>query len=440
MQTREALLEAAIRRALDSLCGDYPSMAADLRAALASAQAAGIDLASGSGADWSTPLTAETRAYLHDKHVGPRTPDDWRKHATEGENTAQAVIERHRRELRTTGGMLAAALERAEAAEAMLRAAPAADLTDDQIDACVGNLGMAPYSVLAGPDEIRKFARKLLAERAFHPQAHTIRTMQATVKFRDRNPHVASAVAAAFPEWDVRCDDIWTGSPADIIVSPANVLGRMDGGIDQVYIDRFGWQLEARLQRDIKTMYNGHLPIGCAHLITTYDNEVPLMICAPTMNWPPGYVGNTENAYQAFRAALRCALTEGVKALGRAPVLLVPGLATATGRMSGDVCAAQLRRAWDEVLVGANAVPPPEQEEPGSERKLSAPALGVHGTFGKGVPERLVVQAAQRHFELEGAQHALAPEQRRQQERDRRALWHMLNGPLDDDAQAAPPF
>lgn len=37
------------------------------------------------------------------------------------------------------------------------------DLTDDEIDACVGNLGMAPYSVLAGPEEIRKFARKLLA-------------------------------------------------------------------------------------------------------------------------------------------------------------------------------------------------------------------------------------------------------------------------------------
>lgn len=100
--------------------------------------------------------------------------DGWRQYATEREQTAQAVIERHRRELRTTGGMLAAALERAEAAEAMLRAAPAADLTDDQIDACVGNLGMAPYSVLAGPDEIRKFARKLLAERAFHPQAQVV--------------------------------------------------------------------------------------------------------------------------------------------------------------------------------------------------------------------------------------------------------------------------
>lgn len=57
---------------------------------------------------------------------------------------------------------------------AALASAPAADLTDDQIDACVGNLGMAPYIVLIGPEEIRKFARKLLAEQASHPQAQVV--------------------------------------------------------------------------------------------------------------------------------------------------------------------------------------------------------------------------------------------------------------------------
>lgn len=177
--------------------------------------------------------------------------------------------------------------------------------------------------------------------------------MTPLVKFRDLNPGLVQAVAATFPEWDVKVGPIFSAAPADIIVSPANVTGRMDGGIDQVYINRFGWQLEARLQRDIKTLYGGHLPIGQAHLITTYDERpdaIPLMICAPTMLWPPGYVGNTENAYQAFHAALRCALTEGVKALGRPPVILTPGLATATGGMTVTTAAQQLRRAWDEVI------------------------------------------------------------------------------------------
>lgn len=196
-------------------------------------------------------------------------------------------------------------------------------------------------------------------------QARTTRSMQIpTVKFRDRNPAVATAVTAVFPEWDVRCDDIWTGIPADIIVSPANCTGRMDGGIDQVYIWRFGWQLEARLMRDIVQLYGGRLPIGQAHLITTYDpraDAIPLMISAPTMDWPPGPVPHTDNAYLAFKGALQCALSEGLKALGRMPVLLVPGLATAVGHMPGDVCAAQMRRAWDEVLASAVAAFPPER-------------------------------------------------------------------------------
>ncbi|MFY9963680.1 macro domain-containing protein [Pseudomonas sp.] len=174
------------------------------------------------------------------------------------------------------------------------------------------------------------------------------------VIFRDLNwSGVVEHVNELFPSWDAKAGDIFGEShDADIIVSPANVTGRMDGGIDQVYINRFGWQLEARLMRDIQTLHGGHLPIGSARLITTYDERpdaIPLMICAPTMAWPPGDVSNTENAYLAFRAVLLCALTDGVKALGREPVLLMPGLATATGRMKGSDCAEQMRRAWDEV-------------------------------------------------------------------------------------------
>lgn len=176
------------------------------------------------------------------------------------------------------------------------------------------------------------------------------------VVFRDLNSSgVVDAVKALLPEWDAAVGDIFaSGQPVDIIVSPANVTGRMDGGIDQIYINRFGWQLEHRLMRDIKAIHGGCLRIGAAHLITTYDERVdaiPLMISAPTMTWPPQDVSRTEHAYLAMRAILQCALTEGVKALGREPTILLPGLATATGRMPGRVCAEQMRRAWDEVTA-----------------------------------------------------------------------------------------
>ncbi len=177
------------------------------------------------------------------------------------------------------------------------------------------------------------------------------------VIFRDLNHSgVVNGVKALLPEWDAEVGDIFSVKGADILVSPANVTGRMDGGIDQIYINRFGWQLEMRLMRDIREVYQGRLPIGAAHLITTYDDTVdpiPLMICAPTMTWPPADVSKTDHAYLAMRAILKCAATEGVKALGRSPTILLPGLGTATGRMPGQTCAEQMRRAWDEFVGGA---------------------------------------------------------------------------------------
>lgn len=67
--------------------------------------------------------------------------------------------------------------------------------------------------------------------------------------------------------------------------------------------------------------------------------------------------------------------------------------------------------------------------------RLDKPARVGHGTFGIGVQTRLVVEAAQRAFETEVRIQALTPEQRVEQERNRRALWDMIHGPLSAPAQ-----
>lgn len=174
---------------------------------------------------------------------------------------------------------------------------------------------------------------------------------QVRVIFRDRNPAVASAMAVVAPEsWNVACGDIFSVVPADFVLSPANTIGRMDGGIDLIYTHRFGHQIELRLMRDIKMLHGGKLPIGKAHAITTYDPLVPMMISAPTMDWPPGDVSNSDNAYRAFKAALHCAIEVGQKVNpGQAPTIITPGLCTLTGRMPPHVCAEQMVRAWKEV-------------------------------------------------------------------------------------------
>ncbi|MBL8469678.1 hypothetical protein [Methyloversatilis discipulorum] len=68
-------------------------------------------------------------------------------------------------------------------------------------------------------------------------------------------------------------------------------------------------------------------------------------------------------------------------------------------------------------------------------RKLEKPARVGNGTFGIGVAERLVIEAAQRHYENEAARGPRTLEQIREDERLRRKGWEMFHGPLDADIE-----
>ncbi|AUT62874.1 macro domain-containing protein [Paraburkholderia terrae] len=163
------------------------------------------------------------------------------------------------------------------------------------------------------------------------------------IRFRDLNPRVSAAVAAAFadvPALDVQCADILAAGPADAIVSPANSLGYMDGGIDLAYSMHFGPQLQRDLQALIANLPERRLQIGEAIIVATGDEGIPALIAAPTME-TPGPVPNTINAFLAFRATLRAIAYAGFG------TVLCPGLATLTGRMLPDVSASQMRAAWN---------------------------------------------------------------------------------------------
>lgn len=65
-----------------------------------------------------------------------------------------------------------------------------------------------------------------------------------------------------------------------------------------------------------------------------------------------------------------------------------------------------------------------------SERKLIADARVANATFRKGLPERMVIDAAIRSAALHAEMEALTHEQMVEQERNRRAVWDMIHGPL----------
>jgi O-acetyl-ADP-ribose deacetylase (regulator of RNase III) len=146
---------------------------------------------------------------------------------------------------------------------------------------------------------------------------------------RDRNPKVIRALEYAFkdmPEVIVEEGEFFRqDDKIHAIVSPANSFGFMDGGIDRVYCDHLGWQVQTNVQDEIKKLPFGELLIGQAIVTKTGSDLVPWIIASPTMRMP----GPTQPhcVYLAMRAAMYIAL--GLFDYHVA----CPGLGTATGRI-----------------------------------------------------------------------------------------------------------
>ncbi len=172
------------------------------------------------------------------------------------------------------------------------------------------------------------------------------------IYLRDRSPALVEEWRREFsdhPEVEVSCGDIFDRT-ADAVVSPANSFGYMDGGIDLVYLNRFGWDLQDRLQAHLRADHFGELPVGQATIVPTGDAQIPLLVSAPTMRVPQRIAG-TINVYLAFRASLVAVLRHNSTALEH-PItsLLVPGLGTGVGRVPFVQAARQMRLAHDAVI------------------------------------------------------------------------------------------
>jgi O-acetyl-ADP-ribose deacetylase (regulator of RNase III) len=95
--------------------------------------------------------------------------------------------------------------------------------------------------------------------------------------------------------WERHCGDlpdvtVHRGSILDLsvdaVVSSANSFGFMDGGIDRLYSQHFGWEVQDRLQKLIRTRHHGELLVGAAEIVGTGNLRIPFVIAAPTMRVP----------------------------------------------------------------------------------------------------------------------------------------------------------
>ncbi|XP_076079501.1 uncharacterized protein aq_987-like [Mytilus galloprovincialis] len=161
--------------------------------------------------------------------------------------------------------------------------------------------------------------------------------------------------------------DIFVGTPeVDAVVSPANAFGFMDGGIDRVFSELFGWQMQERIQKVIRDQYDGENFVGNAIIIPAYDKDpdkehiqklktnnisngkpIKYLIHVPTMRVPKDVINST-NAYLSFRGVI-LAVQKHNRNPENQPIrrVLCPGLGTAVGRMPFNRCAFQMVQAFE---------------------------------------------------------------------------------------------
>lgn len=139
----------------------------------------------------------------------------------------------------------------------------------------------------------------------------------------------------------------------DAIVSPANSFGFMDGGIDALYVDRFGDIVQDRVRHAILRRHHGELLVGTADIVETDNGLQPFLITAPTMRVPMRLPVDTVNPYLAMRGVLNLVhhgqwadgTRSGTPIRDSVSSVAFPGLGTGVGRVPPGICARQMRRA-----------------------------------------------------------------------------------------------
>ncbi len=139
---------------------------------------------------------------------------------------------------------------------------------------------------------------------------------------------------------------------ADAIVSAANSFGYMDGSLDLLYSQHFGWEVERRLRKLLLSEHDGELPVGQAVVVETGNTDIPYLISAPTMRVPMN-IAETVNVYWAFRGVIR-AVRQHNQAHPDSPIrsVLCPALGTGEGRMPYGRCAWQMYNAYAACVLG----------------------------------------------------------------------------------------
>ena len=187
------------------------------------------------------------------------------------------------------------------------------------------------------------------------------------VSFIDTNEQVIEALANEpgehFRNCSIICGDILR-HPLDepcTLVSPANTIGNMDGGLDLQYSSHFP-RLEETLRKYIKCEHGGVLRIGTAQVIPLRRRDFTYVIFAPTVE-KPGNLATPASVYLAMVAALTSVVMHNYRiqkdGIDREPIdcLRIPGLGTGFGGLEPGTAATQMREAYGMINLYHEHIP-----------------------------------------------------------------------------------
>ncbi|MFJ2172798.1 macro domain-containing protein [Streptomyces sp. NPDC101062] len=161
------------------------------------------------------------------------------------------------------------------------------------------------------------------------------------VVLTDINTPVVEAWRAAFadtPEVEIRKGSI-LGQDVDAWVSPTNSRGRMDGGADAVIKRHLGAGIQLRVQKEIRSRFEGVLPVGSAVCVPSGAVTPRFLISTPTMETSSQNVSETLNVALACAAAFQAIHRQNNRAPGSIRSVALVGMGAQTGQVPARVCA-----------------------------------------------------------------------------------------------------
>jgi O-acetyl-ADP-ribose deacetylase (regulator of RNase III) len=173
------------------------------------------------------------------------------------------------------------------------------------------------------------------------------------IQFIDRNKEMCDQWSLQFKDCDdvfIHCGDFFS-LKTDCVVSPSNSFGFMDGGLDLAITKKLGYQIQEKLQKQIQEKYFGEILVGQAELIKTDLEYIPFVLSAPTMRVPM-ILKDTVNIYLACKAIFSLLKKEtGIN------IVTISGMGTGVGQVPYDVCAKQMKQAYNDVWLNKFVFP-----------------------------------------------------------------------------------